>query len=132
MKRSFCILPYILLYTAVYQESQSPHPSERVRGQKSSITPSLPHPSPVGEEWGIALIGALLSYFAHVLIRRGVYSRAAFISLSASNCAAFIRGRRLFEGGVYSRKYGTFCLIVHCHCSLAQITETNQITAWYG
>ena len=39
-------------------------------------------------------------------IRRGVYSRAAFISLSASNCAAFIRGRRLFEGGVYSRKYG--------------------------
>ena len=39
-------------------------------------------------------------------IRRGVYSRAAFISLSASNCAALIRGRRLFEGGVYSRKYG--------------------------
>ena len=74
----------------------------------------------------------LSSYFAHVLIRRGVYSRAAFISLSASNCAAFIRGRRLFEGGVYLRKYGTFCLIVHCHCSLAQITEINQITAWYG
>ena len=40
-----------------------------------------------------------------MLTRRGVYSRAAFISLSASNCAAFIRGRRLFEGGVYSRKY---------------------------
>ena len=38
----------------------------------------------------------LSSYFAHVLTRRGVYSRAAFISLSASNCAAFIRGRRLF------------------------------------
>ena len=42
-----------------------------------------------------------------MLTRRGVYSRAAFISLSASNCAAFIRGRCLFEGGVYSRKYGT-------------------------
>ena len=40
-----------------------------------------------------------------MLTRRGVYSRAAFISLSASNCAAFIRGRRLFEGGVYSRNY---------------------------
>ena len=37
------------------------------------------------------------------MTRRGVYSRAAFISLSASKCAAFIRGRRLFEGGVYSR-----------------------------
>ena len=36
------------------------------------------------------------SYFAHVLTRRGVYSRAAFISLSTSNCAAFIRGQRLF------------------------------------
>ena len=46
------------------------------------------------------------SYFAHVLTRRGVYSRAAFISLSASNYAAFIQGRRLFKGGVYSRKYG--------------------------
>ena len=46
------------------------------------------------------------SYFAHVLICRGVYSRAVFISLSASNCAAFIRGRHLFEGGVYSWKYG--------------------------
>ena len=42
-----------------------------------------------------------------MLTRRGVYSRAAFISLSASNCAAFIRGRRLFEGGVYSWKYGS-------------------------
>ena len=52
------------------------------------------------------------SYFAHVhlLTRRGVYSRAAFISLSASDCAAFIRGRRLFEGGVYSRKYGSYHL----------------------
>ena len=36
------------------------------------------------------------SYFAHVLTCRGVYSRAAFISLSASNCVAFIQGRRLF------------------------------------
>ena len=42
------------------------------------------------------------SYFAHVLTRRGVYSRAAFISLSASNCAAFIRGRRLFAEIRYS------------------------------
>ena len=49
----------------------------------------------------------LSSYFAHVLTRRGIYSRAAFISLSTSNCAAFIRGRRLFEGGVNSRKYGS-------------------------
>ena len=39
---------------------------------------------------------------------RGIYSRAAFISLSVSNCAVSIRGRRLFEGGVYSRKYGMF------------------------
>ena len=31
---------------------------------------------------------------------RGVYSRAAFISLSALEGAAFIRGRRLFKGGV--------------------------------
>ena len=46
-------------------------------------------------------------YFTQMQIRRGVYSRAAFISLSAFNCAALIRGRRLFEGGVYSRKYGT-------------------------
>ena len=38
----------------------------------------------------------LSSYFVHVLTHRGVYSRAAFISLSASNCAAFIQGRRLF------------------------------------
>ena len=47
-------------------------------------------------------------YFTQMQIRRGVYSRAAFISLSASNCAALIRGRRLFEGGVYSRKYGMY------------------------
>ena len=36
------------------------------------------------------------SYFTHVLTRHGMYSRAAFISLSASNCvysrAASIRG----------------------------------------
>ena len=43
-----------------------------------------------------------------VLTRRSVYSRAAFISLSSSDCAALI----LFEGGVYSRKYGT--LFSHC------------------
>ena len=47
-----------------------------------------------------------LDCLPRMLTRRGVYSRAAFISLSASNCAAVIRGRRLFEGGVYSRKYG--------------------------
>ena len=33
---------------------------------------------------------------SRMLTRRGVHSRAVFISLSASNCAAFIRGRRLF------------------------------------
>ena len=36
------------------------------------------------------------SYFTHILTSRGVYSRVAFISLSASNCvysrAASIRG----------------------------------------
>ena len=37
-----------------------------------------------------------LDCLPRMLTRRGVYSRAAFISLSASNCAAFIRGRRLF------------------------------------
>ena len=52
---------------------------------------------------GYVYVLRLSSYFAQVLTRRGVYSRAAFISHSASNCAAFIRGRRLFEGGVYSR-----------------------------
>ena len=31
-----------------------------------------------------------------LLTRHGIYSRAEFISLSASNCAAFIQGRRLF------------------------------------
>ena len=37
-----------------------------------------------------------LDCLPRMLTRRGVYSRAAFISLSASNCAAFIRGRCLF------------------------------------
>ena len=37
----------------------------------------------------------------------GYYSRAVFISLRAPDCAATIRGRQLFEGGVYSKKYGT-------------------------
>ena len=37
----------------------------------------------------------------------GVYMRAAFIRLKDDIRAAFIRGRRLFEGGVYIRKYGT-------------------------
>ena len=32
------------------------------------------------------------SYFAQVVTRRGIYSRVVFISLSTSNCAAFIRG----------------------------------------
>ena len=36
------------------------------------------------------------SYFAQVLTRRGIYSRVVFISLSTSNCAAFIRGWRPF------------------------------------
>ena len=48
----------------------------------------------------------VVSSCLRMLTRGSIYSRAAFISLSASNCAAFIRGRRLFEGGVYSRKYG--------------------------
>ena len=33
----------------------------------------------------------------------GVYSRAAFI-----------RGQRLFEGGVYSSKYGVYIYIIYC------------------
>lgn len=32
------------------------------------------------------------------------YSRAAFISFGASDCAATIRLRLLFEGGIYSKK----------------------------
>ena len=40
-----------------------------------------------------------------ITIRYGVYSRAVFISLERGICAAFIRGQRLLEGGVYSRKY---------------------------
>ena len=35
------------------------------------------------------------------------YSRAAFISFRASNCAATIQGQGLFEGGVYSKKCGS-------------------------
>ena len=35
----------------------------------------------------------------------GVYSRAAFNNFLLVP-AAFIRGRRLFKGGVYSRNYG--------------------------
>ena len=35
-----------------------------------------------------------------------VYMRAAFITLMDDIRAAFIRGRHLFEGGVYIRKYG--------------------------
>ena len=31
-----------------------------------------------------------MSYFVHVLTRRGIFSRAASISLSTSNCEAFI------------------------------------------
>ena len=46
------------------------------------------------------------SYFAHANQPRRLFE-GAFISLSASNSAAFIRGRRLFEGGIYSRKYGS-------------------------
>ena len=34
---------------------------------------------------------------------RSYYSRVVFISLRASDCAATIRGRRLFEGGDYLR-----------------------------
>ena len=63
-------------------------------------------------------------YFTQMQIRRGVYSRAAFISLSASNCAALIRGRRLFEGGVYSRKYGRYCH-VGTHRSVAEASLTE-------
>lgn len=32
---------------------------------------------------------------------RGIYWRTVFISLSASNCVTFIRGRCLLEGGVF-------------------------------
>ena len=46
-----------------------------------------------------------------MLTRRGVYSRAAFISLSASNCAAFIRGRRLFA----EIRYKPILTNVHVH-----------------
>ena len=41
--------------------------------------------------------------------------RAAFIRLKDDIRAAFIRGRRLFEGRVYIRKYGTWC---YMHCSM--------------
>ena len=47
-------------------------------------------------KWPRTYVFVVSSYFAHVLTCRGIYSRVAFISLSASNCAAFIRGRRLF------------------------------------
>ena len=42
-------------------------------------------------------------------VLRGYYSRAAFISLWNPDGAAIISdlGQRLFEGGVYSKKYGT-------------------------
>ena len=34
---------------------------------------------------------------------RGYYSRVAFISLKASDCAATSQGQQLFEGGIYLR-----------------------------
>ena len=40
-------------------------------------------------------VASLHRHTLRMLTRCGVYSRAAFISLSASNCAAFIQGRRL-------------------------------------
>ena len=40
--------------------------------------------------------------------------RAAFVRHTDNICAAFIRGRRLFEGGVYIRKYG----MLHARFSL--------------
>ena len=36
------------------------------------------------------------------------YSRAAFVSLRASDCAATVRGRRPFEGGGYSTAASVF------------------------
>ena len=38
----------------------------------------------------------------------GIYMRAAFITLTDDIRAVFIRGWRLFEGGVYIRKYGIY------------------------
>ena len=35
-----------------------------------------------------------------------VHSRAVFMFLRARDCAATFRGLRVFEGGVYSKKYG--------------------------
>ena len=44
--------------------------------------------------------------------RRSYYSRVVFISLRVTDCASTIRGRWLFEGGVYSKKYGMY---IHIH-----------------
>ena len=51
-----------------------------------------------------------------MLNSRGYYSRAALISFDMYVGAAAIQRRRLFEGGVFSRKYGT-CFFSYIKCS---------------
>ena len=59
---------------------------------------------------------------------RSYYSRAAFISLGAPDCAATIRGRRLIEGGVYSGTH--YC----CKCDYYKLTgrPVNEATVQLG
>ncbi len=56
----------------------------------------------------------------------GVCSRAAFNNTFAVP-AAFIRGRRLFEGGVYSSNYGTYtnCTIEDFFITMAQTFKSR-------
>ena len=46
-------------------------------------------------------------YVYAVYTSHSYYLRVVFILLRASNCAATIRGQRLFEGGVYLTKYNS-------------------------
>ena len=55
--------------------------------------------------------------------------RVASVRLMDDILAAFIRGRRLFEGGVYIRKYGMYELTPHTGHSQPKIPLCQQLGA---
>ena len=76
---------------------------------------------------------ACVTYTSH-----SYYLRTAFILLSASNYAATIRGWRLFERSIYSKKYGILmCILLvcsFCDSKLKHIMYAHLVighTRWY-
>ena len=70
--------------------------------KQAALAPALDHRSHVC---------TCAAYTSH-----GYYSRAVFISLRSSECAAAIRGWQLFENGVYLKKYGLYSMnSIHMH-----------------